>query len=397
MKRTLFIAAILCAAVSASCNKNTIEEPVTPETYTFTCSLPDTKVSIDNEGKTAWVPGDKILIHAGENGDKSITITLTAGDIIDDKTATISFTSEQLAPYVHKTNNVQDYNSTYYFIYPADAAYNGAMYYNTRIVKWDEPVIGGYNNGKTFILRNLCGVAKYFVSGDFDSYELVGANDERVSWTEYQVRLALDSNDNEIFQEKPISDGANMTGVKVASGTVTADGSTENWLVFPGGVNLSNGFTLKFKKDGSTVKTATVKSAFSLSVGDFFNLGNITSHLKDYVAPTSSDHTSSITDATDLSTGGSANCYIISSPGAYKLPVVKGNSNDSAGNVFDVELLWETYNNSETVTANSVIAAVDYDGPDNYIYFETPATLKPGNALIAAKDYEGNIIWSWHI
>ena len=77
---------------------------------------------------------------------------------------------------------------------------------------------------------------------------------------------------------------------------------------------------------------------------------------------------------------------------------MKGNNDEmSAGNVFGAQLLWETYNNAETVSANSVIAAVDYDGPTNYIYFQTPATLKPGNALIAALDDDDNIIWSWHI
>lgn len=108
-------------------------------------------------------------------------------------------------------------------------------------------------------------------------------------------------------------------------------------------------------------------------------------------------HHSAIKKAKDLGATETANCYIITAPGAYKIPVVKGNSSESAGERASVELLWETYNNAESVTPNSVIAAVDYDDEDNYVYFKTPDTLKPGNALIAAKDANGDIIWSWHI
>lgn len=97
----------------------------------------------------------------------------------------------------------------------------------------------------------------------------------------------------------------------------------------------------------------------------------------------------------DLSKNGSANCYIVSAPGEYKFKAVKGNSDESVGTVAKAEILWETWNNQETVTVNSVIEEVAFD--DNYIYFATPETLKPGNALIAAKDADGKILWSWHI
>ena len=96
---------------------------------------------------------------------------------------------------------------------------------------------------------------------------------------------------------------------------------------------------------------------------------------------------------TDLS-AEKANCYVITAPGAYKFPAVKGEGSESVGAVDGAELLWETYNNAEDVTANSVIAKVGVK--DGFITFETPATLKPGNALIAAKSGE-TILWSWHI
>ena len=96
----------------------------------------------------------------------------------------------------------------------------------------------------------------------------------------------------------------------------------------------------------------------------------------------------------DLSEKATANSYIVSTAGDYKFKAVKGNS-DEAVAAASAELLWETWNNGEEVTANSVIASVGLK--DGYVTFSTPATLKPGNALIAAKDAAGTVLWSWHI
>ena len=97
----------------------------------------------------------------------------------------------------------------------------------------------------------------------------------------------------------------------------------------------------------------------------------------------------------NLSKKGPANSYIVTAPGDYMFWTVKGNSDQVVGEVATAEVLWETYNNAEAVVANSVIAEVSY--ANNYILFSTPETLKPGNAVIAAKDADGKILWSWHI
>ncbi|MBQ6197861.1 MAG: hypothetical protein IJK44_01325 [Bacteroidales bacterium] len=97
----------------------------------------------------------------------------------------------------------------------------------------------------------------------------------------------------------------------------------------------------------------------------------------------------------DLGKKETANSYIVTAAGDYKFAPVKGNSTESVGAVAKAELYWETYNNAEEVTVNSVIAAVSF--ADGFINFSTPETLKPGNAVIAAKDANDVILWSWHI
>ena len=97
----------------------------------------------------------------------------------------------------------------------------------------------------------------------------------------------------------------------------------------------------------------------------------------------------------NLGKKGTANCYLVTEAGEYKFPLVKGNTEESGGTVAKAALLWETWNNQDAVTANSVIASVDY--ADGFITFATPATLKPGNALVAALDANNEVLWSWHI
>lgn len=102
-----------------------------------------------------------------------------------------------------------------------------------------------------------------------------------------------------------------------------------------------------------------------------------------------------VSAATDLSSTESANCYIVSETGLYKFKAVKGNSNESVGNVATADVLWETFGSDVTPMYGDLISGVCHK--DGYIAFELNKTFKEGNAVIHAKDAEGNIIWSWHI
>ena len=102
-----------------------------------------------------------------------------------------------------------------------------------------------------------------------------------------------------------------------------------------------------------------------------------------------------MSSATDLSFSSSANCYIISEAGLYKFKPVKGNSNESVGNIASASLLWETFGTDTAPEPFDLIGGFCYK--DSYIAFQTADTFKEGNAVIAAKDTDGNILWSWHI
>lgn len=102
---------------------------------------------------------------------------------------------------------------------------------------------------------------------------------------------------------------------------------------------------------------------------------------------------------TSLGEEESANCYIVTKPGVYKIPAVKGNDKSQKVAAASVEVLWETRSDAD-VKVGDIVNLTGYDNGN--IYFNvnrktSSSTVPEGNALIAAKDASGNILWSWHI
>ena len=97
----------------------------------------------------------------------------------------------------------------------------------------------------------------------------------------------------------------------------------------------------------------------------------------------------------DLSETGTANCYIVQTVGEYSFDAtVRGNGkivegidfNDEKLDPKDVKLVWQS-------DENGLIDSLTLK--DGRIHFS--AKNLGGNALVAALDEAGNIIWSWHI
>ena len=93
--------------------------------------------------------------------------------------------------------------------------------------------------------------------------------------------------------------------------------------------------------------------------------------------------------------GITANCYIVPEAGVYQFPMVKGNGTEPVGDVASVEVLWETFGTDKAPEQGDLIQIVLHE--DNMAYFKTGDNFRKGNALIAARDAGGIILWSWHI
>ena len=98
----------------------------------------------------------------------------------------------------------------------------------------------------------------------------------------------------------------------------------------------------------------------------------------------------------DLSHNGSANCYIVHPwAGRYSIDLVKGNSSESVGEAATAAILWETNNKNTSLEVNSIIESAEIEG--DILKFTVSDDAVPGNALIAAMNDDGVILWSWHI
>ncbi len=117
-----------------------------------------------------------------------------------------------------------------------------------------------------------------------------------------------------------------------------------------------------------------------------------------------------------------ANCYIIGAPGTYKLPLIYGNAikNGSAnpaaytsGNATGQYLLKTFFDyNNKVITQPEIIGARDatlcwQDSEDlvsdvrlegDYLVFTIDKkTISEGNAVVAIRDAQDKIMWSWHL
>ena len=121
-----------------------------------------------------------------------------------------------------------------------------------------------------------------------------------------------------------------------------------------------------------------------------------------YAAPFSFEESESV----DLSLRGTSNCYVISEANRYRfnasvigngtygiVPDVSFHTSDPSISPVSVKVLWESTGANVKAAVGDIVSDVILK--DGYVYFLS--TGKEGNALIAVKDADGNILWSWHI
>jgi uncharacterized protein (TIGR02145 family) len=102
--------------------------------------------------------------------------------------------------------------------------------------------------------------------------------------------------------------------------------------------------------------------------------------------------------------GEYANCYIVSEPTAlYSLDVSANGAGEKLSDVADVKLLWQSnsallqhvdYDDLQTA---SFFIDCKKDDKGNVVLENGKHVLVEGNAVIAAYDSKGEIVWSWHI
>lgn len=229
-----------------------------------------------------------------------------------------------------------------------------------------------------------------FGSNSSDSF-VEPESSERKSYG-FPVRCMKDADVMTIFEDIEITDLTSVS-VKVTSVSYVEGGYDEKGFVYgtSSDVTLETGEKidctdgeLSSMITGLTASTKYYVRTYIVKSGTV-----VYSNAKSFVTPDADG-------VYDLSAGGTANSYIVSQPGTYKFnATVKGNSTEGFEYAESASVLWETLNTDNLVEIGDVVTGVAFDG--TYISFKTPAELVPGNALIALRDDEDKILWSWHI
>ena len=233
--------------------------------------------------------------------------------------------------------------------------------------------------------KNVCGAMKLQLKGTAKvrTIELMGNADEPLAGSAVITAYS----DGTVPAVSMLSTATKTVTLDCGEGVQLSEDTPTVFMISLPPTAFANGFTATLTAaDGSTAQLSTTKA-------NPVNRSKIKSMPACRVAftPVIPDLSSAI----DLSETGSANSYIVSEGGLYKFGTFKGNSSESVGAVASAEVLWESFGTDVTPNVGDLLIGARYE--DGYIAFKTADTFKEGNAVIAAKDAEGNILWSWHI
>lgn len=335
---------------------------------------PETKAAIsDNFGSVSWNPSDSISVFdsdSGSGGNKFVT---------HDGGATAIFTGQASDPA----------GGYYYGVYPYCNSTSFASNAVRAFLPAVQKAVPGSFDPAAFLM-----VGRSASTDEIGFYDALGGIRFTVSESGYD-KIIFSGNGNEpVAGAVVISFGED--GIPLCQ---AASSETSTQISLEGNINASDfyyismvpqsfkkGFTLAFYKGDTEVSRSVCESFVRVQRYYFATVRNadIPSSL------------SNILDGEPLDAAGTANCYIVRESGSYKLPLVKGNSQESVGAVDHAGVLWETDNSANAVASGSLVNS-SVRVKNGYLYFKTGEQFKPGNALVAAYDSNDKILWSWHI
>ena len=336
----------------------------------------DTRTTVTDEGSFTWSSGDKIWLHTTSG---SVVGTLSSG--AGTSSANFSFSSHfgemtGMAVYPYNSDHSVD-GDVLSVVLPASYEL-GSNLTNTNAAMFGVTIDGTLN------FTHLAGVMRFVfknVPAGTDKFKIT--LDKKINGT-FTADLTqecpvLESEETSVDAEKTITfnfDALTSTSdirlyVPLPLGTyktLALELSAGNQSVW----TYSNTVTNKINR--KSLKLMPIVS-MSGSIGGEIEGGS--------------------TGGGNLSSAGTANSYIVSAAGSYTFTPTKGNSNEPVGEIASAEVLWETFGTDVTPNVWDLVRNVKY--ADGVISFETPDAFKEGNAVIAAKDASGTILWSWHI
>ena len=335
----------------------------------------------DASMRTVWMPSDNIGVVAvlptmGENVsvEEFVTGISEQSDVASFEGA-VPIAPEYYAFYPYSIE-LKNTNGSFIFTIPRNQKYVAGSFDPSAA-----PMVAKAPRGDDFDFHNLCGLLALQLRGSesVKSVTFIG-NDAAGAMMPVSGTFSVDMT----YTEEPVMVASKpMTSVTLTCDTPVqlSQQATPFYFVLPPATY--NSFIIMIQtSDGNVMIKKAIKP-----------LVISRSHVKPTAALQYAEDV-----YVDLSGEGWANCYVVPSAGAYSFDVdVIGNGRyglNSEGNFHtddvyvspqSLELLWEERDG----------LVIGLQLVDNKAKFLTAGT--EGNALIAAKDADGTILWSWHI
>ena len=367
MKLRLFSIFTLAGLLLSSC---AVEEvPVTEHTILAVMEGDQTRTTVTDDGTFTWSAGDQVWLQTTKgsvvgtlsSGAGTSSAEFTYGDFVGE------MTGKAVYPY-----NVGHSISTAVLNFVLPASYDlGSSLTNTNAAMY------GVKVGGTIKFNHLAGVMRFkFKDVPAGVNKFTITLDKKINGT-FTADL---TKDYPVIETSSASAASEKT-ITLNFTALTAKSDISVYVPLP--IGTYNSLELGLYDDSRAVWT------YSNSVTNTVNRKSLK------LMPVVTLGGSVDGGVVDLSENGTANSYIISAAGSYKFSTVKGNSSESVGAVSSAEVLWETFGTDVTPNVGDLVKNISYKNGE--VTFQTADTFKEGNAVIAAKDAEGNILWSWHI
>ena len=323
--------------------------------------------------KTAWAAGDEVQVYCVTTGgaDVEAKYVLTEG---------AGSATGKFAPAAGETA-LEKGGKDYFAAYPYDADRTFAQHNTFTVVVPAEqtgamPLFGAAADAANIELSSFMGAVKFVISGEAELKSIAlednNSNAPLSGNVTYNAKTGKANFKNSSATKHEIN--------YVLPEKLILDGASDPFIVeVPAGTLAEGGKITLFDMNGNAAAVLDFP-AQTIAAGTVADLGTLSFE--------------AVSQTVDLSIAGTANCYIIPATGEYKFKAVKGNSSEAV-EAASVEVFWETREDEEEITEGTIIASAKL--VNGYVVVKTAKPLVPGNALIAAKDAEDNIIWSWHL
>ncbi len=359
------------------CNKIPLTECGRQQTFLASFGDPDpARTILINKTQLYWSPGDQIKVFTGSGNSAKFLSQNTsytpsavfAGSLVNGEESVWA-----VYPFNEECTMAPDRQSLSIIVPHEQIAIAGNI--NGGYL----PMMAKSDNGE-LLFRHICGGICFSVSHEnISSVTFRGKKDETVSGT-----FAVGVDQGGLPVTADVISPQNHVTVFAPDRGVFEVGVEYYMTLIP--TVLAEGFSLTYSENGAE-GVFQYDRPVAISRSAFARL----SEKDDDIVFTLTDN------ATDLSANGTANSYIVSASGFYKFKAsCKGNGSIPLDGIpTHASLLWESFGDASIPEAGSLINQVTYR--HGYILFSTPSGIKYGNALIALKDKDENILWSWHI